>query len=85
MIFEIIILILAIPTGLLIAKLTKEELKPGRKYFAALIIVSILATIWFYLTKFKVEALTSAFIAISTLISYVKSFNKKLKTLTHKS
>ena len=79
MIFEIIVLALAIPAGLLIAKLTKEELKPGRRYFAVLIFVSILAAVWFYLTKFKVEALTSAFIAISTFVSYMESFSKKLK------
>jgi hypothetical protein len=73
LIIEILFLVLAIPTGLLIAHLTKEELKQGKKYFRALIILSVLATVWFYLTKFPAEALTSAFIAITTIISYTKA------------
>lgn len=77
MVLELLVLALAIPAGLLIARFTKEELKPGKKYFKPLIILAVLATIWFYLTKLPAEALTSAFIAITTFISLMKS-DKKL-------
>jgi len=73
MFLQIVVLALAVPTGILMANLTKEELKSGRKYFKAIIILAILATIWFYLTNFPSEALTSAFIAITTFISHIKS------------
>jgi hypothetical protein len=73
MLLEIIILLLAIPTGLLIAHLTKDELKTGKKYFKIIIIASLLAAIWFYLTKNIPEALTSTFITLATFISFLKS------------
>jgi hypothetical protein len=77
MIFELIILLLAIPVGILIAFLAKDELIAGRKYFKAIIIASILSTIWFFLTKHNPSAYTSLFILITTFISYRKSFDKK--------
>ncbi len=73
MIFEIIILLLAIPVGYLIAWLSYDELAAGRKWFRILIITSILAGIWFYLIGMKHIAFTSGFILIVSLISLIKS------------
>ncbi|MFH1425364.1 MAG: hypothetical protein ABIG28_01375 [archaeon] len=72
MFLNIILLLLAIPVGLLIAYLTSEELKDGQKYFKALIILSIIVGIWFFLTGQTYVTWTAAFIAISTFISILK-------------
>lgn len=77
MLLEIIILALAFPVGFLLAYMTKEELVQGRKWFRVIIIVSILGSIWFFLTKQAYISLTLLFILIATFVSYIKSFDKK--------
>lgn len=77
MLLEIIILLIGIPVGFLIAYLTKDELVAGRKWFKVLIIVFVLVGIWSVLTGWNVVAWTSAFIVVVSLVSFVKSWNKK--------
>lgn len=77
MLLEIITLTLAIPTGYLLAYLTNDELVAGRKWFKAIIVVSVLLGIWFYLTGHYYISWTSAFIVIVTFVSLIKSYDKK--------
>lgn len=77
MLIEIIILLLAIPSGYLIAWLARDELKDGRKWFRILIIASMISGIWFYLIKLFYISLTLGFIFIVSLISLIKSKDEK--------
>ncbi|MBI2631580.1 hypothetical protein HYW75_01095 [Candidatus Pacearchaeota archaeon] len=77
MILEIIILLLAIPIGLLLAWISKDELKDGRIWFKILIMLSLFGGIFFFLLRFSVIGLTLLFIFIVTIISYLKSFDGK--------
>lgn len=77
MIFEIILLILAIPAGYLIALLARDELVDGRKWFMALLVVSVLSTAIFLFTRFKEISWTSGFVSILALVSFIKSRDKR--------
>ena len=77
MLIEIILLLLAIPVGFLIAWMANDELVAGRKWFVALIIVSLVVGIWFTLTENYIVALTCGFILVVSFISYLKSFDRK--------
>jgi hypothetical protein len=77
MILKIFILLLAIPTGFLIAWLSRDELVSGRKYFRILMIVSILGTIWFWLSGMSYISWTLAFVFVVGLVSLIKSEDKK--------
>ncbi|MBU0466735.1 MAG: hypothetical protein KJ718_03320 [Nanoarchaeota archaeon] len=76
MLIEIIILLLAIPVGLLIAYLANDELVVGRNWFKALIVVCILVGIWFALTGNYVVTWACGFVVVVTFISLIKSFDK---------
>lgn len=73
----IIIALLGYPIGLLIARLTEEELEAGRKWFKMLIIVSAIAVIISILfTTGKTLLLLSAsfaFILLLALASWIQS------------
>lgn len=77
MLLETIILAWGIPAGFLIAWLARDELVDGQKWFKILIILSFILGIWLYLTGFYAGAWTSGFIVIVSLISLVKSRDKK--------
>ncbi|MCH7568814.1 MAG: hypothetical protein IIA87_05320 [Nanoarchaeota archaeon] len=77
MMWEIIILALAVPSGFLIAWLAKDELIQGRKWFRILIISSILFGIWFYLIGQSYIVWVFGFILIVSLIGLIKSNDKK--------
>jgi hypothetical protein len=77
MIFEILVLLIGIPVGLLIAYFTRDELVAGRKWFKALIIVFVLVGIWSFLTGWNAVGWTSAFVVVVSLVSFVKSFDGK--------
>ena len=81
MIKQLIILILAIPTGYLLAWLAKDELVIGRPYFRILIIASIVLGAGFYFFDFVAIALTCFFITIVSVIAFVKSSDKKWTTI----
>ena len=73
-----LIIALAVPIGFLIAWLAGDELVQGRKWFKILFILGIASGLGCYIYGFKTEGLTSFFVAIVSLISYIKSFDKKL-------
>ena len=77
MLIEIIFLFLAIPTGYILAYLSRDELVAGRKWFKVIIIASFLTGIWFYFTGQTFITYTTAFILIATFISLTKSYDKK--------
>ena len=77
MILEIIILALAIPAGYLIAWLARDELIAGQKWFRVLIILGLIAGIWLYLIGFYAGAWSSGFIVIVSIVSLVKSGDKR--------
>ncbi|MEK6889872.1 MAG: hypothetical protein AABW82_00345 [Nanoarchaeota archaeon] len=77
MMIELIVLLLAIPVGLLVAYMARDELIDGRIWFNVLFIVGVLAGVWFFLTGKNVEGYSSLFIAIISIVSYIKSFDKK--------
>ena len=73
----VIILLLAIPTGYLIAYLARDELKQGKSWFRILIISSIIIGIGAYFFGNNVIAFTCGFIFIISLVSLLKSYDKK--------
>jgi hypothetical protein len=68
----IFILILGIPIGNFLAKITKEELKTGQKEFKLIIIISIIGSIITLITKNDVLLFTFLFIIIVTSKSLIK-------------
>jgi hypothetical protein len=77
MMFEILLLVLAIPAGFWIAWLARDELVQGRKWFRILIIVSIIGIIGFWIYGFPYISFTMGFILIVSFISLAKSDDKK--------
>jgi len=76
----LIILILAssIPAGYILAYLCIDELVSGRKWFKLLALVSfILALVLLFFYRNLTLIFTSAYIFIVSLISYIKSKDKK--------
>lgn len=73
LLFNVLILLLAIPVGYLISWMAKEELKQGRRWFRILVIAGILGGIGFWIYGFIIESLTMFFICIVALVSLVKS------------
>jgi hypothetical protein len=71
------ILILAVPSGYLIAYLCRDELKSSRKWFEGLFILSIVLSIGFFIFGQREISMTFDFIGIVTLISIIKSNDKK--------
>ncbi len=67
------VLILAFPIGYLLAKYTKEELKEGRKWFKALIYVSLLGGVAGMLIGNDVLMFSFFFIALVTSQSLRKT------------
>lgn len=74
---EIGLLVLAVPVGLLIAYLTKEELKAGRRWFESMMIASALLAIWFFINQINYVAYTFLFVFVVALVSLVRSYDKK--------
>ena len=73
MLIEILLLILAVPTGLLLAWLADDELKAGRKWFRVLFIASLAFAGLFFIYRIYYVTLTLVFISIASLISFLKS------------
>ena len=77
MLLDWIILILAIPSGYLIAWLARDELVAGRMWFKVLIYLSlIIGVIFYFLERFYIS-LTMGFIIVVSAISLRKSHDKK--------
>lgn len=77
MLIEITILLLAIPIGYLITWLAKDELILGRKWFKLIILTSIILGIFYYFIGNSTMMLTNLFIAILSVVSLMKSYDKK--------
>ncbi|MCX8158995.1 MAG: hypothetical protein N3D20_01750 [Candidatus Pacearchaeota archaeon] len=75
--FEIFVLISAIPIGYLIAYFANDELVAGRKWFKVLIVVALLMGIWTYYAGLTFITLTCIFIIIVTIVSLIKSKDRK--------
>lgn len=74
--FAIIILLTAIPAGMLLTYLTSDELKQGRKYFKLIFFLSLISAIilFFLPINEKIPAvLALIYFAIVTFISYIKT------------
>lgn len=69
---EIGLLILAVPVGLLIAWLAKEELRVGRKWFWAICGISAVLTVLFLVLKIDYLVWTFLFVLVCTGMSLVK-------------
>jgi hypothetical protein len=63
-IIGIVLLGLGIPIGNLLAKVTKEELKSGKKYFKILIILSLIGAVAFLVLGNDVLLFELLFVAI---------------------
>lgn len=74
---NLVLLLLAVPAGLLIAYLCRDELLAGRKWFSALTTLGVFGLIGFYLYGQRAIALTCGFIAIVSFMSLIKSKDKK--------
>ena len=77
MIVEIIIILLAIPAGLMLAHAARDELEEGRNWFRILTIASLALAGLFWLLGYNYITLTLIFIAIVSFISYIKSKDRK--------
>ncbi len=67
-------LLLSIPSGLFIAWLARDELIDGRKYFVMVLILCFIAMFLFVEEYISVSL---GFIAISSWISFLKSYDSK--------
>jgi len=72
LIMGIALLILGIPIGNLLAKVTKEELKQGKKYFKSLIILSLVGAVIFLILGNDALLFGLLFIAVVTSRSLKK-------------
>ena len=76
MIIELLLIVAAVPLGLLIAWLVKDELVAGKIYFKAIVILSaLLAFAAYYYNKIP-ESLSLVFVFIVELVALVKSGDK---------
>ncbi len=72
LIFASFFLFLGIPIGNILARLTKEELKDGKKYFIILEIIGLMGGVLGFLFKNDTLMFTMFFIAIVTSRSLVR-------------
>jgi uncharacterized membrane protein HdeD (DUF308 family) len=77
-IIGIVVLCFGIPIGNLLAKNTPEELKDGRKWFIALIILSLVGALLNLIFMNDAFLFTFLFIAIVASRSIVKKEKKKI-------
>ena len=68
----VVILILGIPIGNYLARVTKEELKGGKLWFKALIVVSLMGAIISLILKNDAFLFSFLFISIVTSRSLIK-------------
>jgi predicted MFS family arabinose efflux permease len=71
-VFGILLLVLGIPIGNILAKMTKEELKPGRIWFKPFILISLIFAVIFLVLRNDTLLFVMLFIAIVTSRSLKK-------------
>lgn len=78
----ILVVILAFPAGLILARVTKEELKQGRRAFTSIMLASIAVIIVSLFLKFSGEEKTflAAGMLFLFIISYI-SFKESYQTI----
>ena len=75
----VLLLLSGFPTGIILAKLCKEELKDWKNRFIILIVISLILSILIYFIKFEFKIpviLTLLFVIITFLTIIWKSYNK---------
>ena len=75
MTLAIILLFLSVPSGLLVAWLARDELIDGRRYLKCLFVLSF--CLLFFFLNYEDIVVSLGFIAISTWISLLKSYDSK--------
>lgn len=73
----VVLILLSIPAGYWIAWLCRDELIMGRRWFKAIVILSVLLGLMFLFYNRIEIALMMLFVLIVSFISYKKSFDKK--------
>jgi len=73
---HLLVLLTSIPAGIVLAKLTKEELKSGRSWFESLTILAFVAGFVFLMSKNYVVALSFFYISIVSIISLLLSHGR---------
>ena len=70
----IIIILLAIPTGLFLAKLCEEELSDWKLRFKIMIIISFILSLGIYFSslEYKISIMVSLLFIIMTLLTLIK-------------
>tara|TARA_Y100000034_G_C6629249_1_gene274617 strand:- start:145 stop:399 length:255 start_codon:yes stop_codon:yes gene_type:complete len=77
LIIGILILILAFPIGSFLAKITKEELKQGQKWFKLIILISLIGVIVSLILRNDYLLFSFLFTIIVTSRSLIKKKTKK--------
>lgn len=72
-ILAVLVLLSSIPAGFILAWLTQDELKQGKKYFRLIIIVSLILGLIFFGLKVYSHALTFLYMLIVTGICWKKA------------
>jgi hypothetical protein len=72
----VLVLVLAFPTGYLLAYLTRDELVQGRNWFKIIVLISAVSSIVFIFFNLTIS-LTLVFASIATIICLIKSYDKK--------
>ncbi len=75
MLYEILILVLAVPVGFLVGWWARDELLGLREWFKWLIVFSIVVGIGACLFDYSVVGWTLGFVAVVSFVSYWKSFD----------
>lgn len=77
-IINLVVLLTAIPVGLFLAYLTKEELVPGRKWFIVILYTLIIVLLVFLLAYRDIPIILAlVYMIIVTYMSFFKSKNPK--------
>jgi len=62
----ILVLLLGIPIGNVLAQLTKEELKPGKRYFKFIVALSLVGVVFGLVSRDDILLFSFSFIALVT-------------------
>ncbi len=70
----LLLILLILPVSVYVAWLARDELKVGRRWFFALIVLSRSATLFFLYYGFASQAYASGFVGLGTLVGIVLSY-----------
>jgi ABC-type Fe3+ transport system permease subunit len=72
-ILSVLVLLSSIPAGFILAWLTSDELKQGKKYFRAIILLSLILGLIFFGLDYYAVSLTFLYMLIVTGICWKKA------------